>query len=79
MGLKTKSDCWAYIRRRYGVSPYKGQCVKHTVTGGVGTVVEKRGEQQYVHVDFNNRGQRYAVPCHPEELIYDYDIKKVRS
>lgn len=74
MGLKTKEDCFSYVRRYYGVSPYKGQKVKHAVTGSTGVVVEKRSQQQYVYVDFTGKGQRYASPCHPRELIYDVDF-----
>lgn len=58
---------YEYIRRHYGRTFERGQAVSHTITKRFGTVrQEDRSQGHYVRVKFD--GDKFAVPCHPEEL-----------
>jgi hypothetical protein len=63
---------YACVRRHYGVEPWPGQRVKHTVTGKSGTIVRCRQPCHYVHVRFDRHGKKpgASLPCHPTELEY---------
>jgi hypothetical protein len=58
-----------YVRSTYGVDPWPGQIVTHTVTGKAGKVAHAGSVGHYVMVRFD--GQKHASPCHPTELKYE--------
>jgi len=58
-----------YIRRHYGIDVEVNAEVQHTVTGRFGLVRPEGGSNRhYVRVLF--AGDRRAVYCHPEELVF---------
>lgn len=58
-----------YIRHHYGIDVEVNSEVQHDVTGRFGLVrPEGDSGQHYVLVQF--AGDRHAVPCHPEELVF---------
>lgn len=58
---------YEYIKRTYGLTFVPGQRVRHSVTGGDGTVKREAASMgHYVMVAFD--GRKHASPCHPEEL-----------
>ena len=58
-----------YIKRSYPFQPEVGKRVRHTVINQEGVIArEDRGQGNYVQVKFD--GRKFAVPCHPGELVY---------
>lgn len=69
---------YAYIEKAYGLTFRVGERVLHAVTKKIGTVKrEDPGMGHYVMVAFD--GQRFALPCHPNELIKDFDAALARA
>jgi hypothetical protein len=70
MPLKTSApeiDCYAYVRRYYGVAAYVGMRVKLR-DGRQGVLVNVRGGgDQYVHVRID--GERHPSICHPTDGV----------
>jgi hypothetical protein len=68
-----KEEPYAYVRRFYGVNPVIGTRVALWVDGQQstkqGVIVRKRAYDHYVHVKFD--GQKFDVPVHPLELLYE--------
>lgn len=60
---------YAYIRQQYGLAFYPGDGVVHTETGREGIVVEPRGREHYVSVDFGDSEPGYSHP-HSLECTY---------
>lgn len=59
---------YEYVKRVYGFTAIVGQRVQHTVTGKHGAIArEDKGQQHYVQVKFD--GSKFALPCHPGELV----------
>lgn len=59
-----------YIRSYYGIDVPVGHIVQHEVTGRFGTIrPEGRENQHYVRVQFE--GDKFCLPCHPRELVFD--------
>jgi hypothetical protein len=62
---------YEYVKQAYGVYVEVGQRVTMKDSHRsirTGTVVGKRGYDQYVHVRFD--GQKHDVPVHPLDLEY---------
>lgn len=60
---------YGYIKRAYAFQPQIGHRVQHTVTKKFGVIArESPGQAHYVRVRFD--GQKFSLPCHPDELKY---------
>lgn len=65
---KPKQEPYAYVKSYYGVNPVPGHRVTTEDGTRSGTIARMRAYNQYVYVTFD--GSKFAVPCHPKELIY---------
>ena len=63
---ETKPDCYAYVRRFYGVPAYVGMTVR--VSGREGVLVNHRPSDQYVYILFEG-DKRARGPYHPTDGI----------
>jgi hypothetical protein len=61
-----KDDCYAYVRRYYGVPAFVGQRVR--VRGVDGVLVNRRTSNQYVYILFDGSA-RSSGPFHPTDEI----------